>query len=196
VSNSSDDNLFRQAMGDVKPLKVEKRVTLNKADEEAALSLERRRQAAIDQQQVHGEALTDHNAPPLDPFAISSFKRSGIQHGVFKNLRLGKYTIDARLDLHKLSVEQARQAVAGFINDCRDHDIRCALISHGKGENRQPQPALLKSYVAHWLPQLDAVMAFHTAQKQHGGTGATYVLLKKSEKKRLENLEKHQKKKG
>ncbi len=97
--------------------------------------------------------------------------------------------------MHGLTVEQARTGVWGFLKDCLQHDVRCALITHGKGENRLPQPALLKSCVAHWLPQIDSVMAFHSAQRHHGGSGATYVLLKKSEKKRLENFEKHQKKK-
>lgn len=192
--STDDRDLFRQAMGDVKPLKNQRKVALEK-DADADASVRRRREAAVQPEESRGDELSGDYVTPLDPFAISSFKRSGIQHGVFKNLRQGKYTIDARLDLHRMGVNQARQAVAGFIRDCQQHDIRCALISHGKGENRQPQPALLKSCVAHWLPQLDAVMAFHTAQNHHGGTGATYVLLKKSERKRLENLERHQKKK-
>jgi len=33
------------------------------------------------------------------------------------------------------------------------------------------------------------VLAFHTAQKQHGSYGATYVMFKKSAKKKLENKE-------
>jgi len=77
--------------------------------------------------------------------------------------------------------------IVGFIDECMQHDIRCVLINHGKGFDRQPQPGLLKSCVAHWLPQLPAVMAYHSAQKHHGGVGATYVMLRKSEKKRLEN---------
>jgi hypothetical protein len=33
------------------------------------------------------------------------------------------------------------------------------------------------------------VQAFHSAQVQHGGTGAVYVLLRKSEEKKRENRE-------
>jgi DNA-nicking Smr family endonuclease len=129
----------------------------------------------------------------VDPHDVLEFKRPGVQHGVYKNLRLGKYLIEARLDLHRLSVEQARTAVAQFARDCVDNSVRCALITHGKGVDRQPQPALLKSCIAHWLPQLEEVLAFHSAQRQHGGVGSTYVLLRKSEKKRQENFEKHSK---
>ncbi|MGQ9425537.1 DNA endonuclease SmrA [Gilvimarinus sp. F26214L] len=191
--SDSDDDLFRQAMGDVKPIKSEARVKLEKKASEAATALEARRQAAVAQAADKGPGLSGDFVHPVDPHDILEFKRPGIQHGVYKNLRLGKYSVDAQLDLHRMSVEQARAAVAQFINDCLAHNIRCALINHGKGENRQPRAALLKSCVAHWLPQLDAVMAYHSAQRQHGGSGATYVLLKKSEKKRQENFERHQK---
>ncbi len=40
---------------------------------------------------------------------------------------------------------------------------------------------------------LGDVMGFHSAQKHHGGYGAVYVLLRKSEKAKLDNWEKQQK---
>ena len=90
-----------------------------------------------------------------------------------------------------MSVEQAKMAVVQFVSDCLSHGVRCALINHGKGEGRR-QPAMLKSCIAHWLPQFGAVLAFHSAQKYQGGVGATYVMLKKSDAERRENLEQHQ----
>lgn len=186
----SDDD-FLSAMGDVKPIRQEKRVTLEK-DRISPEALKARRKAAqAETVQEINELSGDELAPPLDPNAILEFQRPGVQHGVYRNLRLGKYAIDARLDLHHHTVEQARSALRTFVRDCVQHDIRCALITHGKGEGRK-QPALLKSCVAHWLPQLEEVLAFHSAQKQHGGSGATYIMLRKSERKRLENLEQHQ----
>ena len=41
------------------------------------------------------------------------------------------------------------------------------------------------------LPSLPVVMAFHSAQKHHGGAGALYVLLKKNAEKKQENRERH-----
>ncbi|MGI1679831.1 MAG: DNA endonuclease SmrA [Cellvibrionaceae bacterium] len=194
--SDSEDDLFRQAMGDVKPLQTEARVNTVK-NKSNSPGVERRRVAAITEgdEAANKKGLTGDFVNAVDPHDILEFKRPGIQNGVYKNLRLGKYSVDARLDLHGLTVDQARVGVWQFVEECMRHDIRCALITHGKGENRLPQPALLKSCVAHWLPQIDFVMAFHSAQKHHGGSGATYVLLKKSEKKRLENFEKQQKKK-
>lgn len=189
--SESDDDLFRAAMGDVEPLQHEKKVNLKNTDSD--INAETRRKAATAESETPKQGLSGDFVKALSPHDMLEFKRPGIQHGVYKNLRLGKYSVDARLDLHRMTVEQALLAVPQFIKDCVNNDIRCALINHGKGIDRQPQPALLKSCVNHWLPQLDMVMAFHSAQKHHGGVGATYVLLKKSEKKKQDTAEKHQK---
>ena len=125
----------------------------------------------------------------VDPLAYLEFVRPGVQHGVYKNLRLGKYEIQSRLDLHRHTVEQARNALWHFVDDCHKHGVRCALVTHGKGEGRE-QPARLKSCVNHWLLQFDQVLAFHSAQKTHGGVGATYILVKKDSSARRETGDK------
>ena len=44
------------------------------------------------------------------------------------------------------------------------------------------QLPVLKTHVAYWLPQLNDVLAFSSAQSRDGGTGAIYVILKSSKK--------------
>lgn len=185
---------FLDAMHDVKPLKAAKRVSLETKKSGAGAdntTLEERRQAAVAETVADADPLANSEVEQLEATAILSYQRPGVQHGVYRQLRLGKYSIEARLDLHRMRVEQARMSVYQFIRDCLENDIRCALITHGKGEGRE-KPAVLKSYLAHWLPQIDHVLAFHSAQKHHGGSGATYILIKKSDRKRQENLELHQ----
>lgn len=183
----SDEDFSRLLGDDVVPANIEKRAALNKS-KDAAIDKEIRRRAAEASAQVQQDPLAEPTEL-VDPLSELSYRKPGVQHGVFKNLRLGKYSLDARLDLHKLNVEQARKAIYQFVYDCMENDVRSALIMHGKGEGRET-PAMLKSCVAAWLPQLDPVLAFHTAQKQHGGYGATYVLIKKSQKKKEETREK------
>ena len=89
----------------------------------------------------------------------------------------------------QMKCEVSRVALWRFVDDCHKHSIRCALITHGKGEGRQ-EPAKLKSCVNHWLRQFDEVLAFHSAQKQHGGVGSTYVLIKKDRSARQKTSEK------
>ncbi len=191
-TDNHDEQAFRAAMGDVKPLRHSSRVTLAKSQSLSDINKQARRESALAQVTGKRNDLSGDFVEQLEPNAILSYQRPGVQHGVFRNLRLGKYAVEARLDLHRHTVDQAREALFRFVKDCLEHDIRCALVTHGKGEGRQ-QPALLKSCVAHWLPQLDNVLAFHSAQKHHGAAGATYILLRKSDRKRQENLERHQK---
>jgi len=187
-------DLFLKEMRDVRPVKSEPKVPLSRR-QAAAEALQQRRQAAVaSAQTAESNFLSgDNTVPPVDPYDILEFKRDGVQNGVYRKLRLGKYQLDARLDLHRMNVEQARGAVFQFVRDCMEQDIRCGLITHGRGVGRD-RPALLKSCVAHWLPQLEEVLAFHSAQPQHGATGATYIMLRKSERKRQDNWERQHKK--
>lgn len=189
---TTDDDFFLQQMKGVKPIKAEVKVDLAKQHQDK-LNVEKRRKAATEELEKDKNFLSGEYIEPVDPLAVLEFKRDGVQTGVYRNVRLGKYQIDARLDLHNMTVDQARNAVYQFIKDCMTHDIRCALITHGKGEGRSV-PAQLKSCLNHWLPQFEQVLAFHSAQKHHGWVGATYVLLKKSEKKKLEAWALHNKK--
>lgn len=187
-----NEEVFEHLLGDdVEPITNENRVVLEKG-RDLGVNKEIRRRAAENEEYSPDDPLTSEALEMVAPLEVISYCKPGVQHGVFKNLRLGRYPFDARLDLHRLTVDQARVALFRFVKDCVSHDVRAALITHGKGEGRD-KPALLKSCVAHWLPELEQVLAFHTAQKQHGSYGATYVLFKKSENKKLENKERNRK---
>lgn len=180
---------FRQLVGeDVTPLDQEKRVRLARHDR-GMPGVAERRKAAAEELTTAADSLVSDPLEMVDPLAQLSFKRPGVQNGIFRNLRLGKYPLDARLDLHGMTVDVARKMLHRFVLDCLTHDVRAALVTHGKGVGRD-NPAMLKSCVAHWLPQMPEVLAFHTAQKQHGSYGATYILLRKSDKKKQETREK------
>ncbi len=192
MSDEDFSALLGDEAGEIQPVKVDRRVPLKKQNDRD-VSLGQRKQNAQEFSAADTTAEDPLDTAAMDkvePMDLLQFQRPGVQHGVYKNLRLGKYSIDAVLDLHRMSVEQARLALFRFIQDCLENEIRTALITHGKGEGRET-PALLKSCVAHWLPQMEEVLAFHTAQKQHGSYGATYVLLRKSEATKLRNKQKH-----
>lgn len=185
-----ESSLFRDFVGEVEPVKVSARAPGGKSRAETPGMAERRK-AATGRAERAGNYLAGFEyVAPVKPWDILSWKRDGVQHGVFKQLRQGKYTVDVSVDLHRLTVEQARNAVFEYVRESVAHDNRCGLISHGRGEHRDP-PALLKSCVNHWLREMDEVLAFHSAQRHHGGVGASYVLFRKSERKRNENRERY-----
>ena len=108
-----------------------------------------------------------------------SFARSGVQQNVMRKLRRGLYRIEAELDLHRMTSEQAHEALRDFIVQCQYRHIRCVRIIHGKGLGSANKLPVLKSRVNSWLRQWDNILAFCSARKCDGGTGAVYVLLRR-----------------
>jgi len=191
MMQSDDDSLFRSEMTDVTPLKREGRVALTRETGQRDPALAERRAAAVREAQRDCNTLSIEGITPLDPWYVLSFKRPGVQNGVFRKLRQGRYETLAHLDLHRMGVEQARREVFDFVKECYSLGLRSVLLIHGKGDSRAglERRAILKGCVEHWLRELSIVQAFHSAQPQHGGTGAVYVLLKKSEEKKRQTRE-------
>ncbi len=108
---------------------------------------------------------------------ILFFARSGIQNKILRNLRQGKYNAEAILDLHGMTIENARISLSQFIIKCRKKGVRHVLIIHGKGRaNKKP---ILKNKLNHWLRQSPDILAFSTATKKDGAGGAMYVFLRR-----------------
>jgi DNA-nicking Smr family endonuclease len=147
------------------------------------------RKAALGESSESGiEVLRTLKPETYDANDVIGFKKPGVQEGVYKKLRTGRYPIEAKLDLHGLIVEEALHASLTFIEKQFKKQKRCVLISHGKGM-KQVEPARLKNHVAVWLKHIPEVMAYHSAMSQHGGSGNVYVLLQKGEKKKQQNRE-------
>jgi len=188
----TENESFKDAMSGVSPL-VQKRVRHEKGVQEATISQIERREAAL-----------GHNKPPaVDPNYLSvgevrqrqprdilEWKKDGVQHEVFRKLKSGRYPIQGSLDLHGCTVKEARIEMFEFLNVALAKGWRTLLIAHGRGE-LSATPARIKSRVAHWLEQIPEVIAFHSAQNRHGGTGAVYALLKKTPLKKDENRERY-----
>lgn len=192
MSNSPFADELSALLGPVKPLVQNDKVLHPRQPADSTAAAARRSAAAAE---AAGEELSDYLSDErielLDPYTLLSFCRPGVQHGVFRKLRLGQYPLEARLDLHQLNLRQARQAVMSFIQDSLRRELRSVLIIHGLGLRGQPQ-ALMKSHVNHWLRQINEVMAFHGSQKNDGGYGAVYLLLRKGSNARTLNREHHQ----
>jgi DNA-nicking Smr family endonuclease len=101
-------------------------------------------------------------------------------------LHQGKYTIQDHIDLHGLRVSEAETALEAFFKRAVANGKQGLLIVHGRGLRSVAAP-VLKRRVSHWLtrgPWRRWVAAFASAQAYDGGTGATYVLLRKSPMKK------------
>lgn len=168
IHNESD--LFREAMKDVEPLqydKVEHRPPPKKPI---------RHQPA--QHHNIDDRLSDDHVPPCGTHL--AFERPGVQKNTLKKLRTGKLPVEASLDLHGKTMEQARVALLEFLAYCQQEQLKVITIVHGKGFGSESKKPVIKPLVNKWLQELDEVLAFVSAQPQHGGTGAVYVLLRRN----------------
>lgn len=111
------------------------------------------------------------------------FARPGAQRQL-QDLRRGHIEPTLDLDLHGLTVSYARETFDEFLLECRRRHVRCARIIHGKGYRSENQQPVLKQKVNYWLRLREEVLAFCSATRRDGGTGAVYVLLRNPRKGR------------
>jgi DNA-nicking Smr family endonuclease len=171
---NDDASLFLAEMGDVTPLKPDNKIKINKKPKKAPIRpVNKFDSSAIND--VFSDLEIMEDCPD-----ILSFSRSGLQHNVLKKLRQGKNPVELTLDLHGLTVAQARIELSNFLGECEAAGIRHVIIIHGKGYRSKDKP-VIKPMLNRWLREVDNVLAFHTALPKDGGSGAVYVLLKKPE---------------
>jgi DNA-nicking Smr family endonuclease len=105
---------------------------------------------------------------------------AGLDRSTDKKLKRGQMEIEARLDLHGHNRDAAYELLRQFVIREAERGSRCVLVITGKG--RGDAPGVLRAAVPQWLremPLRDHVLRFYTAQPQHGGGGALYVLLRR-----------------
>ncbi len=138
-------------------------------------------QRIADDRQVLDDMFSDESdAEDIETGEELLFFRDGLQTKLIKRLRRGQLSVTAELDLHGYIVTEARIALTEFLKDCRHHGDRCVRIVHGKGHGSRQKLPVLKNKVNNWLQQRDEILAFCSARPEDGGTGAVYVLLKRS----------------
>lgn len=137
------------------------------------------RQRTHDERAALGESLSDN-----DPLALALeggdeavFLKPGMAPKVLKDLRRGRWVVQAQLDLHGMHRDEARHHVAAFLAECRQHDRRCVRIVHGKGHGSPGRVPVLKKLVLGWLAQRQEVLAYCQARTVEGGACAVIVLL-------------------
>lgn len=110
------------------------------------------------------------------------YARPGQRLDTLRKLRRGQFRASAQLDLHEMNSDQARQAVSRFLQHCRERNLRCVRIIHGRGLSSHNGEPVLKLKLKNWLAQRPEVLAFCQASPQDGGAGAVLVLLKSGSK--------------
>ena len=107
-----------------------------------------------------------------------TFLRRGLRSDILVKLRRGHWVVQAVVDLHGMTADEAHDAVADFLLEARGRGARCVRIIHGKGLTSPNREPVLKGKVRRWLSQWDDVLAYCEAPPHAGGSGAVIVLLR------------------
>jgi DNA-nicking Smr family endonuclease len=168
----ADADEFREAMQGVKPIATRARVPPAGRKPPA-----KARFTAADRAMVLVESLQGPAGEITDTGDEISFRRSGVQDSVMRKLKRGEYRVEDACDLHGLRVDEAKAALREFLADALAHNLRCVRIIHGKGMNSGPRGPVIKTAVNMILRKTGPVLAFTSARRVDGGTGAINVLL-------------------
>ncbi|HVN44950.1 MAG TPA: Smr/MutS family protein [Steroidobacteraceae bacterium] len=172
--NEDDEErqLFREAVRGVKPLRV------HGQPPRAPRARPHARFARADRAAVLRESLEPHGADPeqLSGEALS-FHRPHVSGAVLRRLRRGEFRVQREIDLHGMTVAEAKAALREFLVRALEQQLRCVRIVHGKGLRSGHRGPVLKAAVSGILRRTGAVLAYVSARPVDGGTGAVYVLL-------------------
>lgn len=130
--------------------------------------------AALDES-LKSPALLDLHLEGGDEAAWAS---RGVAAHVLRDLRRGRWVLQAHLDLHGLTRDEAREQIVAFLRECQATGRRCIRIVHGKGLGSPGRQPVLKRLVLGWLSQRREVIAFCQAPPTEGGAGAVVVLIR------------------
>lgn len=169
-----DLSSFQKAMKGVKPIKND-RIDLYAHPDNSRPFKDSNQYPDNEQQPVLSD---EQEATEVTGEEFIFFARPGLQFKAQKQLRQGKVIIDDHLDLHGLTIDEAREILLEFIQYAQKRQIRCIRLVHGKGYRAKSNKPVLKNKVNSWLRQHPDVLAFSSAQPKDGGTGAVYILIK------------------
>lgn len=168
---NEDNDVFRQAMADVTPLRLSNRIApIPKNTPPRAGQLEK------DNRSVLEELLAEGPGEYLETGEELLWLRPGYQKRLLTRLRRGHYSVADCIDLHHMDVHTARQVLLDFINVSLQRDKCCVRVIHGKGLRSRDLPRL-KVLTRRLLRKHPRVIAFASCRPVDGGHGATDVLL-------------------
>jgi DNA-nicking Smr family endonuclease len=172
AEQSSEAGEFREAVKDVRPLKprAEPVALPRPAGHARFRRLDERRVLEESLELGPGELLVESGDALV-------FRRAHLSARLTDRLRRGEFAVGDEIDLHGLSAHAARDALREFLADALRRRLGCVRVIHGKGLRSGPGGPVLKHAVNVWLRKVDAVLAFTSAPRRDGGTGAVYVLL-------------------
>ncbi|MBV2131289.1 Smr/MutS family protein [Pseudomonas sp. MAP12] len=175
-----DFSQFLSEMRGVKRIKVEERADTGKPKADRQQVANRQQNALLSQQTTTVDGLSDLFVIDVGAEDELYWVRDGVQEGQMRKLKAGQIPFEGSLDLHGMNVEKARATLWEFLAEAARFEVRCVRVTHGKAARTDGRRPMVKSHVNTWLRQHPQVLGFTSCVAKHGGTGAVYVLLKRT----------------
>ena len=166
---------FRAAVSDAIPLAPPDRVSHARPKPSPRPRQRELDEAAVIVESLHADLSIDDL---LSIDTADAFLRAGLARSVLRDLRRGRWSIQAHTDLHGLNRHEAHEEIARFLSDAVHAGKRCVRIVHGRGLGSPGRTGVLKQLVKGWLARRRDVLAFCHAPACDGGEGALWVLLR------------------
>ena len=174
-----DRTIFEEAMADV--VRLPQNICVEQPTHESSASVTANNTESEILRQLEELVKTGKGFVVADTAEYIEGTGYQVNRAVAEKLHRGEFSIQGHIDLHGLSVENARDVFEDFFKKSIADGKRMVLIIHGRGLSSPAEP-ILKTNVLKWLttgPWRKWVMAFASARLCDGGAGATYVLLRK-----------------
>jgi DNA-nicking Smr family endonuclease len=176
-----DETLWEEVKKKVKPLKrtatpmpllgdgVKPRL-------KAAITTEKITMPQIEEKIKSSKTTNIRSTLALPPLATLASKEK-------RKIAKGQTDIEAKLDLHGLTQDEARHRLLNFLKKSQGQGHKLALIITGKGRTGT---GILKRMVPEWLKEPNFrkfVIGFQHAHIVHGGDGALYIRIRRMERR-------------
>lgn len=175
--------LFRRAIGTAAPLPDKNRIELERARPAPQPRMRERDEAAVLRESIEAPLSFEDR---LDIGDEGVHLRDGLPRRILTDLRRGRWVVQAELDLHGLTRDEARSALGHFLHDALEQGQRCVRLIHGKGLGSPGREPVLKHLSRGWLMQREEILAFCQARPHDGGDGALLILLRNPNRKASE----------
>jgi DNA-nicking Smr family endonuclease len=175
LSTKTDEEMFRDAMADVREIKEFRKIPLKLSRRVRNIPLQKDDSLEILHQILSGEK----KIRIADTGEYIEWTSPDLRKDLTRKLHEGNFSVQDSIDLHGMNLHMAEEAFIGFLGEALKRRLFCVKVIHGRGL-RSPKGPVLKEALKKWLQGSfrKSILAYSTAQDCDGGLGATYILLK------------------
>ncbi len=185
--SEEEHTLWHRVTRSVMPLRRQRILVDREVAAEVAVS--KAKGAAHGRAQRKAASKPDPKHPPMIAAKVEAKAQprpEPLERRQKRRLARGTEPIDARIDLHGRTQNEAHAALLAFLRAAQRDGAKFVLVITGKGLRGDPhrsERGVLKRQVPQWLqlPEFRGyVVGFEAAHIAHGGEGALYVRLRRS----------------